>query len=739
MPGELCKSCGKPAEGERAGSITSYFFQQNFCHCQARGQGQVLTPAASASGNEVCARCGKDKSNKSREGSFTGFLFQDLRCRCSAAGNPKRRSTVARIAQKKQFTQALRSLENSTNSPVSAVFTSGTIIGGTFKILSLIGEGGMSAVYLVEHLGLHRNFALKILAPKLVSEQGWLRFQTEAKTLAALNHQTFVKVFDLGIHQGTTPYYSMDYLRGYSLEELIAGDGPMPLESMLTAFLEIADGLAYAHRNGIIHRDLKPANIMISKADGSETVKVLDFGVSKLIGASSESMQQLTSAGDVFGTPFYMSPEQCLGEAVDARSDIYSLGCSMFEVLTGFVPYDGDNAVEIILMHQEADIPSALDLVPDLNLPPSIDIVLAKCLAKRPDERYQSVKELALGLGRIRDGKDVQDYRAAILSRHSERNSDNNQESGNGKLMLGAAAALTLLVTAAWTSLSLWTAPKPGKVVPAIVKVTTSSAASNLEIMSSAPTVWTGYDYAQEPHGSQNDQTSFSSIETKGNITYCVFNFPTDISLGLLSDTFVNGLVGIGQNAIGRVIYQENTALTYTPTTILRKYPQYLKRFKPGDIAIVNLDPTASGDLMLAAVAQYLPWIQYLVFKDTNELTANCIPSFNAFYDLRVVEASGSTISGSVLAKANCWSKLEKLHWASANNPGPLLKKLEKSPITELRFEYTRLTHEDFDLIAKFPNLKNLVLSGTKITAQDSKILARSKHLKRFLPQDGSL
>ncbi|MBP9092667.1 serine/threonine protein kinase [bacterium] len=708
--------------------------------------------AQPAADRDVCRRCGKARAIKSREGSFTAYLFQELRCHCGDSSSSQRRSAADRgadrVAQRKQFTQAVRGLANSAGAPCQAQFANNTIVGGTFKIVSLIGEGGMSAVYLAEHLGLHRNFALKILSPELVNENGWLRFQSEAQTLAALNHRTFVKVYDLGIHEGTTPFYSMDYLRGYSLEELIAGDGPMPLAQMLSTFIEILDGLAYAHRNGIVHRDLKPANIMICTVDGSRAVKLLDFGISKLIGSATTTtkMQQLTSAGDVFGSPFYMSPEQSGGEAVDARSDIYSLGCSMFEVLSGFVPYDGENALDTILMHQEAEIPSILDFEAGSDLPPSIDIVLAKCLAKRPDDRYQSAKELALDLTRISEGKDVQDYglvstvgETNAMKRRGRIKSDDGGQFRAGSRKLTSVPLAIFMLTVAALALGSYVVFQ-GSLRPksADERQPSRNSVSNLELLDSAPGVWTHFDYAQEPKGSEKDQTPFSSLETVGNKTKLVFNFPEDIALGLLSDDFVNGLVGVGRNAKGRLEYPSNVELTYTPTTILKKYPQYLKRFKPGDFHILNLDQSAAGDEMLKAVAANAPWIEYLVFKEAKDITAKSIPSLSSFYNLRILEASGSTISGDILAQADCWAKLEQLHWEQANNPGPLLKKLQSSPITVLRLEHTNLTSEDFESIAKLSGLTNLTLTGSRITEKDCKVLAKLKHVRPFKPQEAS-
>lgn len=474
----VCKTCGKPPLANRAGSVTSYFFQHNYCQCHSKsesinqGSRSPISPVASADldADPVCANCGKSRPSNRRAGSFTAFLFKELRCNCAgAASKPaakrgvvgsgpgrgamsgsrlgygsnsgsssssasgssssssfgsssslaasadrrtkSRSRTAARVAQRRQYTEVFRKSKASvkSGSEVSAepVFGGGTVIGGAFCIQSVIGTGGMGVVYLAEQMSLKKQVALKILAPELVNEQSWLRFKAEAKTLAALNHSALVKVYDLGVHENTIPYYAMDFLQGQSLEEILAKDGPLPLRQALTIFIEVLEGLAYAHRNGIVHRDLKPGNIMLCTVNGAQSVKILDFGISKLIGPHAARAQSLTAVGEIFGSPFYMSPEQCTGSTVDARSDIYSLGCTLIEVLTGFVPFEGEEFIETVMMHQEEPPPLLADLELGLKYPVELDFVLAKCLAKHPQDRYQSAKEMALDLGRVLDGKEI--------------------------------------------------------------------------------------------------------------------------------------------------------------------------------------------------------------------------------------------------------------------------------------------------------------------------------------------
>ena len=279
MTDKLCKTCGKAPLANRAGSVTAYFFQHNYCQCNR------ARPADLAQ-NEVCVNCGKSRPLSRRAGSFTSFLFKELRCQCAGPVASKRRSSVSshrsgtaqRLTQRKQFTQSLMSgADRSGHSSAQRILPANTIIGGAFRVIGMIGQGGMGVVYLVEQLSLKKQLALKVLSPEFVNEQSWLRFQAEAKTLAALNHATLVKVYDLGIHDRTLPFYSMDYLQGQNLEEILIADGPLPLNQALSIFIEVLSGLAYAHRNGIIHRDLKPSNIMLSTTGGAKQVKILDF------------------------------------------------------------------------------------------------------------------------------------------------------------------------------------------------------------------------------------------------------------------------------------------------------------------------------------------------------------------------------------------------------------------------------------------------------------------------------
>jgi serine/threonine protein kinase len=317
----------------------------------------------------------------------------------------------------------------------------GDVIGGSYQLLDLIGQGGMGVVYRVKHLILEKQFALKLLAPNQINNQNWRRFELEGRSLAKLNHTNIVSISNMGIDKGC-PYFVMDLLTGISLAEQIKNSGPLSEKENLDIYLQVCAGLSCAHRNGITHRDIKPANIMLLPSEKGFLVKIVDFGLVRLQSTGSATSQALTASGEVFGSPYYMSPEQTLGEEIDARSDIYSLGCSLFESLTGQVPFAGASAIQTLMMHQEAEapIPSKAMLsghtslghtssghapsseVANRKLSQAFDEVVARCLQKDAKLRYQSADQLAIDLQRILDGKPIGS--GALDYQHLKRNGE---------------------------------------------------------------------------------------------------------------------------------------------------------------------------------------------------------------------------------------------------------------------------------------------------------------------------
>jgi hypothetical protein len=354
----------------------------------------------------ICTTCGKRVGPGIPPSASTAQSFVSQDC-CCAQSNVDSQMNL-RFWQLKEAGKGTVFVSSSSAAESSGVTAIGlaaeAIIGGIYKIIRLIGRGGMGEVYLAEHLTLGKKCALKVIPPDQVTEVSWQRFQLEAKTVASLDHVNLVRVTDLGLHEGCLPFYCMEYIEGENLAEMLEAYGPMPIDKALEVFMQVCDGVECAHRSGILHRDLKPANIMLTRTPtGKLEVKVLDFGLAKLT-KHDRFKQSLTAVGDVFGSPSYMSPEHCAGDALDSRSDIYSIGCTFFEALAGRPPFQSHVPGAVFFGHLESTPPSLGSVCGGGKFPQSMELVMAKLLRKDPAARYQTLSELKADLAPILAG-----------------------------------------------------------------------------------------------------------------------------------------------------------------------------------------------------------------------------------------------------------------------------------------------------------------------------------------------
>jgi serine/threonine-protein kinase len=276
----------------------------------------------------------------------------------------------------------------------------GSVLGGRYEIESKLGSGAMGEVYKAKHRLMKRQVAIKVLHPQTISGTNALkRFQKEAEMASALNHPNILAVHDFGVADDGSPYLVMNYLEGKSLTDLIEHNGHLEVTRAIYIFRQLCQGLGHAHEKGVIHRDLKPSNIMLVTLDQDQDfVQILDFGIAKQLSQEDGSSDSLTRTGEVFGSPHYMSPEQCRALPVDARSDIYALGCVMYRLLTGFPPIMGGDLVECLYKHVNQMPEPFSEIAPELNLPEDVEAVVFKAVAKKPEDRYQSMAELKLAL-----------------------------------------------------------------------------------------------------------------------------------------------------------------------------------------------------------------------------------------------------------------------------------------------------------------------------------------------------
>lgn len=270
-----------------------------------------------------------------------------------------------------------------------------------YELGEILGYGGMSEVHLARDQRLNRDVAIKVLRADLARDPSfYLRFRREAQNAAALNHPAIVAVYDTGEAEtptGPLPYIVMEYVDGITLRDIVKEDGPMPIRRAIEVIADSCQALNFSHQHGIIHRDVKPANIMISKTGA---VKVMDFGIARAV---SDAGNSVTQTAAVIGTAQYLSPEQARGETVDARSDVYSLGCVLYEMLTGEPPFVGDSPVAVAYQHVREDPVAPSKHNPEI--PPGLDSVVLKALSKNPDNRYQNAAEMRADLMRVYQGE----------------------------------------------------------------------------------------------------------------------------------------------------------------------------------------------------------------------------------------------------------------------------------------------------------------------------------------------
>lgn len=298
----------------------------------------------------------------------------------------------------RRFTEDIRYCpdDNTELVPIATEALIGKVFADKYLVESVLGKGGMSTVYKAKQTYMERIVALKLLHPQLVSDPTSVqRFSQEAKAAASLSHPNIITVYDFGITSTGEAYLVMDYLVGSSLSSILDMSGPIPEAEALDIFRQICRGLVHAHNKGIVHRDLKPANLVLTADDdGSVLVRIVDFGIAKILPSDGEASQGLTKTGDIFGSPLYMSPEQWTASKLDYRSDIYSLGCVMYEILTGMPPFAGDTPMDTMNLHLNEPAPPFRETNPHVKISKELEQVVQTCLEKKVNHRYQTVSEV---------------------------------------------------------------------------------------------------------------------------------------------------------------------------------------------------------------------------------------------------------------------------------------------------------------------------------------------------------
>ncbi len=577
----------------------------------------------------------------------------------------------------------------------------GEIVAQRYKVLHIIGKGAMGCVYRVEQLALQKELALKTLNPVAATDVNIRRFQNEALAAAKLEHPNLVRAVDYG-WLGPQPYLVMDLVEGPTLAQHLKIVTTLSLESALQIFTPICFALAYAHEEGVIHRDLKPSNIVLSSSGDKRLPflpKLVDFGIAKL--DSEEG--GLTKTGEVFGTPLYMSPEQCLGSKVDNRSDIYSLGCVLYEALTGAPPFRGQSVLETMMQHRvETQLPLKQAAL-GRDFPAALEKILQKMLAKEPSQRYQNCLEVAQDLTLLQQGR----------SDLVEKSTSAAAPVPNSKIMIGSAIVIAI-VCCLVVLLHEWRQNQPAPRQP-VETTPTNDTTPSIDTTQSTPNT-----------DSMSDVTEQKFSRIIGKMREFDFGKQKMGVIAHMQGNFGETIDGVPAEKI--VKFQKDFPLLLdVPFHLVYRDPHLLSRFRLDDLHGLKLNFSASDSLMdiqeqsvegLLAFASRLKELRYLHLPPPITTRAFMNLHMEDLTQLETLLISRTEIDCAQLApyrKTLC--HLRMLDVSSLRNVPSLLKSLRGSTrMISLVLADDGLKDADMGDIAKITSLKRLQLAHNDIT-----------------------
>lgn len=627
---------------------------------------------------------------------------------------------------------------------MSDVFKTGSFIVGTYRVLDFIGEGAMGLVYKVEHNLLNKILAFKVLKTEHLSESAWKRFHIEAQAIARLDHPNIVKIYDMSQTEDGTPFFTMDLLVGQSLDDYLQDYGRLTVEEALPIFRQICSGLAYANDHGIIHRDIKPGNIMLTDIKNDNiaqcTVKIVDFGIAKLVDDGNTAQQGLTKPGEVFGSPLYMSPEQCMGSKLDQRTDMYSVGITMFQALTGKPPLLGKSAVETAALHQTQEPPMLCDIAPDVDFPIELEEVIATMLEKSREDRYESLAEVANELLRIERGenKPIPRERAAndihrqnqwlpdreiSLEDTQNRTGQRAQALTKAQLLLVAALALTGLATTLYLLFPVKV--KSAKTVATyeqLVPIPKGEMSESYELISKEESKEIN-EYLASHKG------SYSRTENINGKLLKVFDFPEKFSLGRIY--YNQGQNGDRFEAIGTQSIPANSHTKLQGSRFVQAYPELLTRFRPDDLNWFSINEVAPRNPKLATSVAHLRLLDHLDLKRC-ALNSIDLKVLEALKRLTVLNISQS-VKSKELAEFALLKQLRSLQLEYLEDPSVLIKTLQTYNNLEcLDLRHVKLNKNDYICLSQMSRLLSLTAKDCHMTDSDVEALSKLSNLRFF-------
>lgn len=561
-----------------------------------------------------------------------------------------------------------------------------------YQVIEEIGKGGMGTVYRVKQVLLDKIFALKVIPSHYLNEQLAVRFQREARTMASLDHPNLARISDFGIWLNQ-PFMVMEYIDGNSLSKLIS-ERVIPPAQAVELFSQVLDGLTHAHERGVLHRDIKPSNIMIQSDNGVNKAVLLDFGIAKKIDSQDGvvSTQALTRTGEMIGSPLYMSPEQARGDKLTERSDLYSLGCAMFESLTGTPPFVGKTAVETFFLHIEQTPPTLKEAALGREFTPGLETVIRKLLAKNPVDRFVSAEELKHALALCLHSEPI----------HREVKIETIKKKTTPILPI-AILAITSIILVSIVGLLLEQGEKTSKLQAKKLTLPPDPAIRLLPL-----------EIPNEVISNDNEISLHAEANRNGRVTR-----------------------GNGTLILDRQIIDERAADEISHNQSLQKlginystFPKHMLSNLPRRLDYLELIGSGLTSEDFKAIAKNRS-IRELNVR-VNAVDARCIQNLAGMPNLEVLDLNGTHIDAAALKELKLLENLRGLVLSDneliddqAIIPIAYLKSLEWLDISN-----TRVTPRGLKTLSRLENLKKLGVKKLALADDDVQVLNNFKHIK---------
>jgi len=704
----ICPNCQMPYEKAGSGSLTQWLL---ICTCHLKDE-EGSSSAASPEPLNYCSTCGK-RVESGRAGTLTQWIFRADLCSCAM---PSFIST----AQLSNDPSEADAVEDELDALEEITIESKNFPVARYAPFRLLGKGAAGSVYLCKDRLLNKRVAVKIL--NHLSSELLVAFQREAKSTSQLTHSNIVKVLDFGVTDGQSPYMVLDFINGISLDELLDKGGALRIDDALPMFEQLCDALTYAHKRGLMHRDLKPSNIIIIPATSASpaVVHLIDFGV----GAFKKELvdPRDSQSKTVVGTPAYMSPDQAAGLPYEATSEIYSLGCVMFETLTGQLPFVAESPLATISMHAHTPPPAMADVYDEEEFPDQMETIIATCLNKSPDDRFQTVADLR---------KEISELRSVVSAaqRDSEHlaNREGAHRHGASGIEAGASAvsrtnfvplAITLVillgsVTIAffYHQLSLLSETENAQARPVVSKDLDDGFADDeakwkMTRGDDGKNLWnSGNSVTDEDIKLLAKETQVSAV--KVNINYDVTGtgfkdlahlpiHEIEVQSGVLND---DGLRAISKiKSLEWLTISIASGITLDGVKSLSELPR-LAQLK----LVVSVVPTGSFD-----VFAQMHQLKGLSFFDSKNVTAAGVAKLvKGAPKIRFLDLSGTEVGDEIIPVVSQIKSLEEVRCADL-------------PITD----------KNLEMFTRMPKLQRLWISKTNITDKGLQQLAQCKGLR---------